>query len=105
MSDSPNGYYLAAYCINATSPSRAEVEWIVVFRSISGEWVDRDGHVVLPFHTTPITTPLPSVPSGWIEHLHTCAIHYATTHAKPAVDLVSALGLRPPPPPKLNRRI
>ncbi len=102
---SVDGYYLAAYCINATSPSRAEVEWIVVFKDLDGAWVDRDGHTVWPFHVQPITEPLPSVPDGWLDHLHTEAIHFAAIHREPKRDLLSVLGLKPTPPSKPDRRI
>jgi hypothetical protein len=105
MSDSPDGYYLAAYCINATSPDRAEVEWIVVFKDLSGQWVDRDGREVHAFHVQPITDPLPAMPAGWLDHLHAEATHFATTHREPKTDLLTALGLKPTPPRSTDRRI
>jgi hypothetical protein len=104
MPDSPDGYYLAAYCINATSPSRAEVEWIVVSKSIQGDWVDRDGNTILPFYTIAIDDPLPAIPEGWIEHLHIEADHYATNHPTPKVSLAEVLGITPRWT-KIDRRI
>jgi hypothetical protein len=105
LADSPDGYYLAAYCINATSLASVEVEWIVVFKDLDGQWVDRDGNVVWPFHVQPITQPLPPVPADWIEYLHAEAIRYATSHASPKADLLSALGIHRPPSQKIDRRI
>jgi len=99
------GYYLGAYCINATSLARAEVEWIVVFMSLSGEWVDRDGAVVYPFHVQPITDPTPTIPEGWIEHLHDLAHRNQSLMAEPKADLLTALGIRPRAPMKIDRRI
>lgn len=99
---SADGYYLAAYCINATSLSRAEVEWIVISKSINDEWVDRDGNPIHPFYTIAISEALPAIPSGWIEYLHAEADR--TCHP-PKIDLVSALGLKARPPAKIERRL
>ena len=106
QASSVDGYYLGAYCINATSLARAEVEWIVVFKSLSGEWVDRDGHEVFPFHVQPITEPTPAIPEGWIEHLHTLALQHTCDHfTDTKTDLLTALGIRPRAPMKIDRRI
>ena len=102
MTDSVDGYYLAAYCINATSLSRVEVEWIVVFRDPSGDWVDRDGNRIHAFHVEPIGIPLPSVPDGWIEYLH---VEADRTCRPPKINLIEALGLTPKPPAKIERRL
>jgi hypothetical protein len=103
MSDSVDGYYLAAYCINATSYDRAEVEWIVVSKSLDGEWVDRDGHRVWAFYTIPITEPTPDIPDGWIEYLHLEADR--TAIHQPKLNLATALGIKPKTPPKIERRL
>ena len=105
MTDSSDGYYLAAYCINATSYSRAEVEWVIVFKSTDNTWVDRNGATIRPLRTIPITEPLPSIPNGWIEYLHEEAIKYATANAPPKIDLTTALGIKPKAPPKIERRL
>jgi hypothetical protein len=105
MTKSMDGYYLAAYCINATSLASAEVEWIVVFKDLDGQWVDRDGNVVWPFHVQPITEALPTPPADWIEYLHAEAIRYACANAAPKADLLSVLGLYRPTPQKIDRRI
>ena len=102
MSDSADGYYLDAYCLNATSLTRAEVEWIVVFKDLDGNWVDRDGHTIHAFHVQPITDPLPAIPEGWIEYLHTEANRLCRT---PKVDLIEALGLTLAKPTKIERRL
>lgn len=105
MTESIDGYYLAAYCINAISRQTAEVEWIIVFKSIDGDWVDRNGSVIQPFHTIPITEPTPAIPDGWIEYLHAEAIKHATDNTPAKIDLAKALGIKPKAPPKIERRL
>lgn len=64
------GYFLGAYAVNAIDYERARVEWIIVHESIDGKWCDNDGNEVLVFFTEPITIPSPTIPEGWIEHVH-----------------------------------
>ena len=105
MTDSVDGYYLAACCINAVSRQTAEVEWMVAFKSTDNTWVDRNGSIIYPFYTIPITQSLPSIPNGWIEYLHEEAIKYATANAPAKINLISALGIKPPPTAKIERRL
>lgn len=64
------GYFLGAYTVNAIDYERARVEWIIVHQSTDGKWSDNEGNEVLVFYTEPITPALPSIPEGWIEHVH-----------------------------------
>jgi hypothetical protein len=97
-----DGYYLGAICTNATSLARAEVEWVVVFRDLDDRWVDRDGNLLWPFHVQPITQPLPAIPDGWIEYLHTLADMQIPM---PKTDLLAALGIKPKPLTPIQRRL
>jgi hypothetical protein len=102
-SASVDGYYLGAICTNATSASRAEVEWVVVFRDLDDRWVDRDGNPLWPFHVQPITQALPLIPEGWIDHLHDLAGEFTPPPAK--TQLLEVLGLQPKPLAPIQRRL
>ena len=64
------GYFLAAYAVDAVDLSRARVEWIIVHRATNGDWHDNDGNRILAFYTEPIATPQPSIPEGWLDYVH-----------------------------------
>ncbi len=98
------GYYLIAHVMNAQSLTSAEVEWEVASQSINGSWFTNSGHEVWPFHTIPISDPAPAIPDGWIEHLHSEAIAYAT-RTTPTASLTERLGIGKTPPRPIDRRI
>lgn len=103
MTESIDGYYLCAHCINAISYDSAEVEWIILSKDLNDNWVDRDGLRHYPFFIHPITMPHPPIPDGWIERLYTEADRHATQR-EPKINLAEALGIVRKPI-KIDRRI
>ncbi len=99
-----DGYYLIAHVVNAQSPASAEVEWEVASQSTDGAWFTNSGHEVWPFYTISIFDPTPAIPEGWIEHLHTEAIAYAT-RTDPTQSLTERLGIGKTPTKPIDRRI
>ncbi len=102
---SAEGYYIVAHVTNAISPDRAEVELAIASESIDGNWFTTEGTEVWPFWKQPIEFAAPSIPEGWIEHLHQLANKRAVGASR--FDLASALGimrkLHAPTPPMKRR--
>jgi len=102
---SAEGYFIIAHCVNATSLTRAEVELEIASESIDGRWYTNEGMEVWPFWKQPIDFPIPAIPEGWIECLHSIVIKPA-----PTIPLADLLGLRKPkaqaeaPAQPVNRR-
>lgn len=98
-SASSEGYYLIAHCTNAVSLERTEVQWEVASQAVTGDWYTNDGTRVTPFLTIPIDQPTPTIPEGWIEHLHELARKHACANRAPTISLAEALGIKPKPQP------
>ena len=86
---------LVAHVVNATSLESAQVELEIASMSANGDWYTNDGQQIWPFWTQAIMMDTPTIPNGWIEHLHAEAVRYATTHDAPKRNLIDLLNLRP----------
>jgi len=86
---------LVAIVANAHRNPTIEFE---VAHEVNGEWYTNSGAQVWPFATLEVDFN-PSIPDGWIEHLHAEAARYAAKRPSPNEDrangtsLLASLGL------------
>ena len=107
--------HLVAHVVNAKSVEDAEVVYDIAFVNPQGEWETNFGELVLPFwqrsihRLIDVDADIPSMPDGWIDHIHA----YAQRQAAAKRDAMRPSGLaallaakRPVPAPSipLNRR-
>lgn len=95
--------YLIAHAVNAVSHETVEIELEVASPSPDGNWYTNDGMRVTPFWSVVIDeSEVPTMPEGWIEHLHELARKSAVGRS-PLVDIRSMLSL--PPKATIRRRL
>jgi hypothetical protein len=82
--------HLVAHVANAHL-SQPEVLFDVA-HEINGEWYTNSERQVWPFATLEVDFN-PSIPKGWIEHLHAEAAHYAAKRPSPKEDSASGTSL------------